>query len=445
MRGREGEGERKEGEVRRWRRNQGLTSWCSQSVWKRYKTDDTGMVYYHNEATDETVWEVPEGAEIIDGEGGDPEDERPFGARYDEAIHVLQKAKHYEDSHDVNKAISFYKTAADKFLVLAEAKSEEIGSALTKQVGHYAHQCVESCKMLSRSMEKSQTNLKYVMKEIYMSEKSYYEDLAGYEAIYHSQVKADLESVRPVINRLDEDLVFGELPLILRHSKGFQFNMDECFPTELFDFIVGKGDNAPLSQETICSILEKMEKSMGELHYYSKYVERLAEAQDIVQKWRSDSESGFAAYEKAQEKPLNHYLILPFQRITRYPLLFRRVKEDCLPCLDTKAIHIINSILSKVEAASKIANDTVAKGEDLKRIQVILSSMDVPFDSRCVWQGHMQVLPGELANKDEHHRMSGEHKHSNTRNVYIFSDGMIVLERKGKTPVTLSCVCGIVG
>ena len=345
--------------------------------------------------------------------------------------------------HEIGKAISCYKTAADKFLVLAEADSEEIGSALTKQVGHYAHQCVESSRMLSKSMDKAHLNLKYVLKEIYMSEKSYYEDLSAYEGTYHSQVKADLESVRPVITRLDEDLVFGELPLILRHSQGFQFNMDECFPTELFDFIVGKGDNAPLSKETMWLILEKIEKSMAELHYYSKYVERLAEAQEIVQKWRNDEESGFFNYEKSQGKPLTHYLILPFQRITRYPLLFRRIKEDCLPCLDTKAIHTINSILSKVEAAAKIANDTVARGEDLKRIQLILSSMDVPFDSRCVWQGQMLVLPSEMSNQTERHKLASELKSLYTRNVYVFSDGMIVIERKGKTPVSSSCAMWI--
>jgi hypothetical protein len=64
-----------------------------------------------------------------------------------------------------------------------------------------------------------------------------------------------------------------------------------------------------------------LEAKFAGVHVFQSYVEKLGEAQSIVNNWNTDEESGFRTLQRRQGLPLNAYLILPFQRITRYPLI----------------------------------------------------------------------------------------------------------------------------
>jgi hypothetical protein len=70
--------------------------------------------------------------------------------------------------------------------------------------------------------------------------------------------------------------------------------------------------------ERVVGVLET--KFVG-VDVFQRYVENLGEAQSIVNGWNTDEESGFRTLQRGQGKPLDSYLILPFQRITRYPLI----------------------------------------------------------------------------------------------------------------------------
>jgi hypothetical protein len=87
-------------------------------------------------------------------------------------------------------------------------------------------------------------------------------------------------------------------------------------------------------------VVDVLEAKFAGVDLFQRYVEKLGEAQSIVNGWNTDEESGFRTFQRGQGLPLNSYLILPFQRITRYPLIldnmlkaFFRLYSDSIKAL----------------------------------------------------------------------------------------------------------------
>ena len=60
-------------------------------------------------------------------------------------------------------------------------------------------------------MDKARRLRAHALRELRDSEKSYLAGLLEMQTTYHAQIRADLESVAPVIRRNDEHIVFGQV------------------------------------------------------------------------------------------------------------------------------------------------------------------------------------------------------------------------------------------
>ena len=100
------------------------------------------------------------------------------------------------------------------------------------------------------------------------------------ESIYHAQIVADLQSVASVIKSHDENIFFGQHKMLIRYSHNL--HQEICF---LFPEQPGVPD---VDDATFQRLLGVLEQKFEGLDLLQRYVEKLGEAQSIVDMWKGD-------------------------------------------------------------------------------------------------------------------------------------------------------------
>jgi hypothetical protein len=229
----------------------------------------------------------------------------------DEAARDAEAAHACAESGRSENAVDLYRQAAAKLLSLVEAHAADLGGVLRQELDVRAAKYSDNAAAILKKLDKARTLRGHALKELRDSEKSYLKGLREMESSYHAQIRADLESVVPVIKRNDENIVFGQLPALINHSLHLHQGLCNFVPEN------PPGGTVAVDDETFERVLGVLEEKFEGLDVYQKYVEKLGESQSIADIWNKDEESGFRSFERNQQQPLTSYLILPFQRITR--------------------------------------------------------------------------------------------------------------------------------
>jgi len=204
----------------------------------------------------------------------------------DEAARVAEQARECAESGRKEQSVDLYREAAGKLLSLVEAHAADLVGVLRQELDVRAAMYSKNADVIVTKLEKARVLRNHTIKELRDTEKSYLQGLRAMESIYHAQIVADLQSVGPVIKRNDENIVFGQLTMLINYSQHLHQRLCDFVPEQ-------PGAQAALpcvDDATFQRVLGVLEQKFQDLGLLQKYVEKLGEAQSITDMWNRDEE-----------------------------------------------------------------------------------------------------------------------------------------------------------
>lgn len=138
------------------------------------------------------------------------------------------------------------------------------------------------------------------------------------------------------------------------------------------------------SKDSVLLAMEAFEADITRFNSYLKYCANQSSARRLLNRLRTEAavQKALALYEsdpKLKKLGLSDLLVKPMHRITRYPLLLKRLLSYTRP---NSAEHdLINELVNKFESRVKEINENVRKTESLARINFIEENLD--FNGVC--------------------------------------------------------------
>ncbi|XP_057304179.1 uncharacterized protein LOC130641404 isoform X3 [Hydractinia symbiolongicarpus] len=203
-----------------------------------------------------------------------------------------------------------------------------------------------------------------VCREIFMTEKSYVNDLQevieGY--IYHLKPQTDL----------DVESIFGNLEEIYEFNKEVLYQLEQC-----------EKDGYEIDPIELAKVF--CEKARGFNHHYAQYCTNYPEASSFFSIIMQDP--GIAQFFLERQKKIGHalslesYLLKPVQRIMKYHLLFRDILKRYDG--DEEGYNTINTAVYAMSDVAEYINEMKRLHENAVKVQEILSKildLDVPIN-----------------------------------------------------------------
>ena len=367
------------------------------------------------------------------GGGRQPGPEKKLGELLDEAACAARQAEDHCGRGELDDAEMRWGRAAAALRLALEEHAAILGQVLRHELevreAEYSDRAAAVRAQRARAGERRRQGVK----ELLESEASYLSGLVMLEDVYHAQILADLDSVSPVVVRSDEHLVFAHVPALLGLSRRLLNRLRQVVPQNLDGFVgraerqggqAGQVGAVEEDDALLLRVADAVEQAFDELGLFSEYVARLDEAMSVAARWSSDDASGFLAFQEQQTQPLSSLLILPFQRVTRYPLILDTIltASEALAA-DACVCGTFQRLVARAKRAAAEANASKACGENLARLRPVLQRWSVSGNLRCVWQGSVAVVAGDGGVLN--------HEQERPRRFYIFDDGMLVSEEDG--------------
>ena len=205
----------------------------------------------------------------------------------DEAARDAEHAGECTARGQKEEAVDLYNGASAKLLSLVEANAADLGTgALRKELDARVAQYRESAAAITAKLKRARVTQGHAVRELRDTERTYLKGLEDMERIYHAQIRADLESVAPVTQRHDEEIVFGQLKALISHSQQLHRSLCAALPEQA----PGGPAGDAASDVALARVLGVLETAFAGLDVYQKYVEKLGEAQSIADTWARDDE-----------------------------------------------------------------------------------------------------------------------------------------------------------
>jgi len=205
---------------------------------------------------------------------------KTVSAVMDEATRVGEQAHKCAESGRKGEAVEMFREAASNLWSLVEAHAADLGEVLLQELQERAATYSQKAAEIAKKLDKARAMRNGLVKELRDTEKSYLQELRTMESIYHAQIVADLQSVAPVIKSHDENIVFCQLKMLIKYSHNLY--QEICF-------LCPEQPGVPdLDDGTFQRLLGVLEQNFDGLDLLQRYVEKLGEAQSIVDMWKGD-------------------------------------------------------------------------------------------------------------------------------------------------------------
>ena len=204
----------------------------------------------------------------------------------DGAAQDAEQARECAESGRKERAVDLYREAAAKLLSLVDAHGADLGGALRQDLDGRVAKYFENADSIVAKLERARSLRNHTVKELRDSEKSYLGGLREMQSVYHAQIRADLESVAPVVQRHHEDVVFGQLQQLISHSQHLHRRLCDLVPEQQ----PGAAGASVVKDDTFRRVLGVLEEKFTGLDVYEKYVEKLGEAMSVSDMWNNDEE-----------------------------------------------------------------------------------------------------------------------------------------------------------
>ncbi|KAJ3164097.1 Intersectin 1 (SH3 domain protein) [Geranomyces variabilis] len=214
---------------------------------------------------------------------------------------------------------------------------------------------------MSKEDEIRQRKQREVLMEISETEINYTEDLRNLVSVFNRPLAA-----AGVLNTEDETKIFSNLKDILDiHSS-------------ISDALVGKRERI-MQEDCLGDIVALFANNVTRLHAYETYCGNQHNARRVLERRRTDL--AFAkqlaqceANPKLQKLGLPDLLVKPMHRVTRYPILFKRLLSY-VPKGQVEH-EAVNTLITDIESRVADINESVRRREAEYRINVIDDNLD---------------------------------------------------------------------
>jgi hypothetical protein len=167
--------------------------------------------------------------------------------------------------------------------------------------------------------------------------------------------------------------------LTAEETKGIFSNIRDIY--KLHERITQKLD---LGKESVLLAMEAFDTEVANFSIYEQYCGNQSIARRLLNKVKDDPNvlravSALETDPKLKKLGLPDLLVKPMHRITRYPLLLKRLLSHTRP--NTAEYDIIDSLVTKFDVKVGEINENVRKTESLARINFIEENLD--FNGVC--------------------------------------------------------------
>ena len=243
---------------------------------------------------------------------------------------------------------------------------------------------------------------RYVVAEILETEKSYVEALKMIQEYFIKRLQ---------ISPDDKAKIFINIEELLRTHTKFVKKLEKACTTD------GGKEISPVFVEF-----------RDELLKYGKYCTKMPEAQTYID-YLSRTDTKFKeALEECQRRAnskfaLRSLLVVPFQRVLKYPLLIQELNKQTKPSHPDK--KGLEKALSAVQDVARFINQLKRDDENLRSVQDVQESLSSELDIQLVNFGHL-LKDGELLIKVSDQPPKKRH-------AFLFDTALIICKTKGDT------------